>query len=162
MTALAAIAEQFAAAIDEAGYEWVDAPVLQPARVYIDQSGEDLRRRTFMFAAPDGEELCLRPEQTIPTARVFLEHGAATPANLAYRGMVFRQPPEGVDRPREYQQIGVERFGGADPLSEDVAPLALAASLVASAGVTGVTIHMGDLGLFPALVDALEASPGWR
>jgi len=158
------VADAIAARIAAAGYDWIDAPILQPARVYIDQSGEDLRRRTFIFAAPDGEELCLRPEQTIPVARKYLERQAETgrPARLAYRGPVFRPPPPGSDRPREYEQIGVERFGGADTIAEDAAPIALAAQALAEAGVRRAEIKLGDLGLFNALVDTLDVTPQWR
>ena len=158
------VAEIIAARIAVAGYKWVDAPILQPARIYIDQSGEDLRRRTYIFTGPDGEELCLRPEQTIPVARVFLERGLGgkRPARLAYRGRVFRQPPAGSSRPSEYDQMGVERFGGENAHGEDAEALAIAWTSVSDAGVSDLRLNFGDLGLFRALVDALDASDGWR
>lgn len=164
MTEEAAIAAKIASFADAAGYEWVDAPILQPARIYIDQSSEDLRRRTFIFTAPDGEELCLRPEQTIPISRVYLERSGdrLAPAQFAYDGAVFRQPPAGVVRAREYRQMGVERFGGADALAEDAHVFAAALAGCQAADAGPLKLSFGDLGLFRALIDGLEAPQPWR
>ena len=49
---------------EKAGYAPVSAPALQPADIFLDMSGEDIRRRMYVFADPAGEELCLRPELT--------------------------------------------------------------------------------------------------
>ncbi|MBX3493086.1 MAG: ATP phosphoribosyltransferase regulatory subunit, partial [Parvibaculum sp.] len=49
---------------ERAGYAPVSAPVLQPADIFLDMSGEDIRRRMYVFADPGGNELCLRPELT--------------------------------------------------------------------------------------------------
>jgi hypothetical protein len=40
--------------------------VLQPADIFLDRSGEEIRRRTFTLTDPSGRDLCLRPELTIP------------------------------------------------------------------------------------------------
>ena len=58
---------------EAAGCERVEPSVLQPADVFLDRSGEDIRRRLYMFTDPGGTELCLRPDLTIPTCRLFLE-----------------------------------------------------------------------------------------
>ena len=55
-----------------AGYEQIAPPVLQPAEPFLDLSGEDIRRRMFLTTDPDGRELCLRPDLTIPVSRDYL------------------------------------------------------------------------------------------
>ena len=45
-----------------AGFEPIAPPVIQPADVFLDVIGEDLRARTYVFTDPDGAELCLRPD----------------------------------------------------------------------------------------------------
>ena len=72
------------------GYKRVEPPVLQPADVFLDRSGEEIRRRTFVFDDPTGRELCLRPELTIPVCRMALQTGTRLPARLAYHGPAFR------------------------------------------------------------------------
>ena len=53
------------------GYARVEPPVLQPADLFVDLSGEDIRRRMFVTEDASGAELCLRPEYT---SAVCLKH----------------------------------------------------------------------------------------
>ena len=58
------------------GYERVAPAIIQPAGVFLDVVGESLRARTYVFTDPDGEELCLRPDLTVPTCRLYLDRHA--------------------------------------------------------------------------------------
>src|SRR5262249_59651580 len=60
-----------------AGYVRIDPPVLQPAEPFLDLSGEDIRRRMFLTTDPQGREMCLRPDLTIPVSRAYLQSTAA-------------------------------------------------------------------------------------
>src|SRR5262249_53354920 len=73
-----------------AAYARVEPPILQPADVFLDRSGEEIRRRTFVLTDPAGRELCLRPDLTIPVCRMHLEGRGKFPARLAYHGPAFR------------------------------------------------------------------------
>ncbi len=76
------------------GYAASDVPVLQPAEPFLELSGEDIRRRLFVTSDDEGEELCLRPEFTIPAALAYLKSGVVgRRADLAFLGPVFRQRP---------------------------------------------------------------------
>src|SRR5665648_620980 len=55
-----------------AGYERVAPSFIQPADIFLDRIGEALRNRTYVFTDPDGQELCLRPDLTIPAARIYM------------------------------------------------------------------------------------------
>ncbi|MDE2631400.1 MAG: ATP phosphoribosyltransferase regulatory subunit, partial [Alphaproteobacteria bacterium] len=48
------------------GYTRHEPAILQPAQMFVDRSGEEIRRRTFEVTDPSGRELCLRPDLTIP------------------------------------------------------------------------------------------------
>ena len=50
-----------------AGFERTEPPILHPAAIFLDMSGEEVRRRLFLTSDAAGEELCLRPEYTIPS-----------------------------------------------------------------------------------------------
>ena len=65
-----------------ADYETVAPAIIQPADVFLDVVGESLRARTYVFTDPDGAELCLRPDLTVPTCRLHLARYAdpGTPA----------------------------------------------------------------------------------
>src|ERR1700723_155645 len=94
-----------------AGYTQMEPPVLQPAEPFLDLSGEDIRRRMFLTTDPDGHELCLRPDLTIPVSRDYLASPAAgKPAGFCYLGPVFRHRD---NEPSEFLQAGIESFGRA-------------------------------------------------
>src|SRR5580698_9082222 len=90
-------AQSLAASYVRAGYAQVDPPVLQPAEPFLDLSGEDIRRRMFLTSDPDGGELCLRPDLTIPVSRDYLASPeAGKPAAFCYLGAVFRHRDNGA------------------------------------------------------------------
>ncbi len=71
--ALSAQAQRLMAHVHaRAGYEQIAPAIIQPAGLFLDVVGEELRARTYVFTDPDGEELCLRPDLTVPTCRLHL------------------------------------------------------------------------------------------
>src|SRR6185437_9820171 len=79
------------ALLAKAGYRRVLPNVLYPASVFLDLSGEDLRRRMYLTTDAEGNELCLRPDLTIPTALLHLAGpDAAAEAAYCYLGPVYR------------------------------------------------------------------------
>ena len=97
--------------LSDAGYTFVEPSIIHDARVFVELAGEDLRRRLFLTNAPDGTELALRPDYTIPVCRAHLETGAATRrADYAYLGPVFRQRS---GESGEFLQAGIESLGRA-------------------------------------------------
>jgi ATP phosphoribosyltransferase regulatory subunit len=164
--ALDALGRRLTAAFTRAGYARVAPSVIQPADLFLDVVGEDLRARTYVFVDPDGAELCLRPDLTVPTCRLHLErHPAArVPARYCYAGSAFRYQPADADRahPREFRQAGIESFAAADRERDDAAVLALIVETLRETGLGGVRLQLGDLGLFAALINALPMPERWR
>ena len=68
-----------------------------------------------MFTDLAGDELCLRPDLTVPVSRLYLERHpkADQPARYCYNGPAFRFQPQGDNQahPREFRQAGIECFG---------------------------------------------------
>ncbi|MCS0503051.1 ATP phosphoribosyltransferase regulatory subunit [Ancylobacter mangrovi] len=151
-------AEELLALYARAGFARVEPPVLQPADAFLDLSGEEMRRTMFITTDPDGRELCLRPDLTLPVCRQYIADGAAQPRDFAYLGPVFRSDVANG----ELLQAGVESFGRADREAADAELLALGLETAALWGVIDPTIRLGDAGLFATLLDALHLPPGWR
>ena len=162
-----ALADRLQTLFGEAGFQPVDPPVLQPADVFLDRSGEDIRRRMYVFSDPGGAELCLRPDLTIPTCRQYLEEypKADKPVKLTYRGLAFRYQSSAPWPMREFTQVGVEQIGECDAGKSceeaDAAILELALRAVEASGLASYRLEMGDLALFGALVDGLDIPATW-
>jgi ATP phosphoribosyltransferase regulatory subunit len=144
----------------QAGYERAEPAILQPAEPFLDLSGEDIRKSLYLTTDSSGEELCLRPDLTIPVARDYLASPrAGKPAGFSYLGPVFRYRGSA---PSEFQQAGIESFGRQDRAAADAEMLALALETIHTFGVKDVEIRTGDVALFNALIDALDLYPVWR
>ncbi len=161
-TGSAAWADALLLSFAQAGYARAEPAILQPAEPFLDLSGEDIRKSLYLTTDASGEELCLRPDLTIPVARDYLASSrAGQPAGFSYLGPVFRYRG-GAGRPSEFLQAGIESFGRHDRAAADAEMLALALEATAAFGVTEVEIRTGDVALFTALIDALDLYPVWR
>jgi len=159
-TGAAARADGLLQSFARAGYALARPPILQPAEPFLDLSGEDIRKSLYLTTDAGGEELCLRPDLTIPVARDYLASPrAGQPAGFCYLGPVFRYRGNAAC---EFNQAGVESFGRQDRAAADAEMLALAVEAAAAFGVTDVDIRTGDVALFAALIEALDLSPVWK
>jgi ATP phosphoribosyltransferase regulatory subunit len=162
LRALDAAGEAILSVFAGKSYARVEPPILQPADAFLDRSGEEIRRRTFVLTDPSGRELCLRPDLTIPVCRMHLSGAAKVPARLAYHGPAFRFQPNEPERPSQFLQTGVECLGVANRESADIEVLSLAVEGVRAAGLNDFSVKIGDLTLFAGLIDALDIPPQWR
>ena len=64
--------------------------------------------------------------------------------------------------PGEFLQAGIESFGRTDIAAADAEMLALGLEATAHFGSPAPDIRIGDVGLFAALVSALDLAPAWK
>lgn len=159
-TGSAARAEALLLSYAQAGYVHARPAILQPAEPFLDLSGEDIRKSLYLTTDASGEELCLRPDLTIPVAREYLGSSqAGKPAGFCYMGPVFRYRG---GQPSEFNQAGVESFGRNDHAAADAEILALGLEATAAYGISNPDIRTGDVALFAALIEALDLYPVWK
>lgn len=154
---------RIAAVFARHGYASVEPPIVEPADVFLEQSGEDIRRRIYVFNDPSGTELCLRPDLTIPACRMYLRSPQASgPARFCYNGPAFRFQPAGRDRPSQFLQAGVECLDITDTEAADAEVFCLTVQAVEAAGLADYVSEIGDVGLFFGLVDRLSLPGRWQ
>src|SRR5215831_3957231 len=111
------------ASFERAGYSRVAPAMLQPAEPFLDLSGEDIRKRMFLTTDPQGRELCLRPDLTIPVSRDYLASPMARQQQgFCYLGTIFR---DRHGEPAEFLQAGIESFARTDKIDADADMVAL-------------------------------------
>ncbi len=136
------------------GYARAEPDILQPAEIFLDVSGEDMRKRMFMTEDGDGRGWCLRPEFTIPVCRAHLasvqvrEIGA-----YGYLGPVFRMR---AGERGEFLQSGIESIGRSDAEAADAEVIALTVEAVAAAGLANPEIRLGDVALLRGVLRGLN------
>jgi ATP phosphoribosyltransferase regulatory subunit len=161
-----ALAKQNAAIMavfERAGFEHIAPDIIQPADIFLERSGEDIRARTFVFNDPSGAELCLRPDLTVPACRYHLSHAKKpeTETRYCYLGTAFRFPDELLS-PQEFNQAGIEWYGGSTPIEAEARIIKLAISALEAAGLSKLKVTLGDLGLFNALLADMPMPDRWR
>jgi ATP phosphoribosyltransferase regulatory subunit len=147
-----------------AGFEYIAPDILQPADMFLDSSGERIRSTAYVFTDPSGAELCLRPDLTVPTCRYHLSHAAnpAGEARYCYFGPAFRYRPVGGPARTEFEQAGIEWFNAGLPIHAEAAVVKVAIDALEAAGLRDWRIRLGDLGLFRALLQAMDLPDRWR
>lgn len=164
--ALEAQARKLLSVFIAAGHEAVAPPAIQPAAVFLDVVGESLRGRTYVFGGLDGEELCLRPDLTVPTCLLYLQRhpNPSACARYCYNGTAFRIQPEGADaaHPREFRQAGIESYGDVARQDAEAKTFSLVLTALHQAGLRNWQLRIGDLGLFDAVLAAAEMPERWR
>jgi ATP phosphoribosyltransferase regulatory subunit len=142
-----------------AGFSRLEPPVLQPASVFLDMSGEDIRGRLYLTTDASGAELCLRPDYTVPVCLAYLASPqAGRPAQYAYLGPVFRAR---VGQSGELTQTGLESYGREDIEAADAEILALALEAAEAAGAGPLKVRIGDARLFDSALAALGLPEHW-
>jgi ATP phosphoribosyltransferase regulatory subunit len=151
------------AVFEKSGFDHIAPDILQPADIFLERSGEDIRANSYVFTDPEGNEVCLRPDLTVPACRYHLTHAAKPDqeARYCYCGPAFRFA-EDRRVPSEFGQAGIEWLAAGNAQGAEAQVLALTIAAVKAAGLKDYRVKLGDLQLFHALLDGLEMPKRWR
>lgn len=135
------------------GYDEVETPSFEYYDVYS-ESNALKQERMIKFFDPNGRILALRPDFTMPIARLCATRmeGAELPLRLCYVGSAFGNDADAQSQRREFTQAGVELLGlpGA---KGDAEVIALAIVAMKEAGLTDFQIDIGQVEFFRGLMD---------
>ncbi|MFA5107825.1 MAG: histidine--tRNA ligase [Patescibacteria group bacterium] len=99
------------------GYQYIETPILEEQSLFVRSIGEAtdiVEKEMYAFTDQGGDQVVLRPENTAPIVRAFLEHGMVSwpqPVKLFYYGSMFRRERPQAGRYREFHQFGFEALG---------------------------------------------------
>ncbi|MCB8817935.1 ATP phosphoribosyltransferase regulatory subunit [Desulfosporosinus shakirovi] len=135
--------------------QWSYQKVLTPTLEYSACVQPDVEQEDtlYKFFDREGRILTLRPELTIPIARLVSTRlrGGEFPLRLCYGADVYRNT---TVRHREFRQVGVELVGSDQELA-DAEVIALAVEAIAGLGLDNYQFNLGHMGIFSGLM--LEA-----
>src|SRR5580704_8657184 len=136
------------------GYRLVQPPLIEHLESLLTGTGHDLELQTFKVIDPlSGRLLGLRADITPQVARIdahLLNEPGVT--RLCYAGSVLRTIATGLTQTREVLQIGAELYGDAN-IGADQEVLGLLLSSLAAAGVCGLHLDLGHVGIYRALAN---------
>jgi ATP phosphoribosyltransferase regulatory subunit len=151
------------AVFETAGFDHIAPDLIQPADLFLESSGEEIRASTYLFTDPEGRELCLRPDLTVPACRYHLTHAAKpeTEARYCYCGPAFRFTSE-ANHNGELGQAGIEWLSSPEPQRAEAKVLALTIAAVEAAGLKNYRVKLGDLGFISGLLEGIAMPKRWR
>jgi ATP phosphoribosyltransferase regulatory subunit len=154
MRELRALTERMRAVFERAGYGEVYTPALEYERTF-DRDGVRVSSPYRLFDE-QGNVLVLRSDMTMPIARVVASRypTAPTPLRFSYVAHAYRGVRPQRGQSREFQQAGVELIGAPGPQGSAEALTVLCDALEA-AGLSNFRIGVGDVTLYPTLLEAL-------
>jgi histidyl-tRNA synthetase len=165
MARVRAVEDAFVQTCRAWGYSEIRTPAIEPLHLFTAAGtlSPQTLDRVYSFLDWDGwtgERVVLRPDSTIPAARLYAEHmdgqrDGGRIAKMFYAQNVFRFTDDGADR--EEAQCGVELIGAAGPQC-DVELTQLALSVLDSIGLKG-ELHLSHTGIARAVMAAAGLSP---
>ena len=145
------------------GYREIRTPVIEPLHLFTAAGTLSPHTLDGVYSFLDwdgwsGERVVLRPDSTIPAARLYAERlGAENPARLFYRQNVFRFADDGSSR--EEWQCGVELIGDTGTAG-DAELVLLALDVLRSAGVEAPVVRLSHAGIVRAVLAAAGLTAG--
>jgi ATP phosphoribosyltransferase regulatory subunit len=134
------------------GYELVMPPLIEYLDALLTGTGRDLDLRTFKLTDQlTGRLMGVRADMTPQAARIDAHYLKRDwPVRLCYVGSVLRTRPDAFAGSRELLQLGAELFGHPGPES-DVEIVRLMLATLAAAGLRGLHVDLGHVGVFRGL-----------
>jgi ATP phosphoribosyltransferase len=145
------------------GYGFVETPVVEEYATLEAGAGGSLEGTAFRLFDVDGTLLALRPEMTLPIARVVASRlvGQPGPHRLCYVADVFREKESLRGEARQFVQAGVE-FVGAAGASADTEVVAVLVEALEGAGLPSFTVGVGTVAVLRALLAGSGRDDAWQ
>jgi len=134
------------------GYEFVIPPFVDYLDSLLTGTGQDLDLKTFKLTDQlNGRMLGARADMTPQVARIDAYHlRSDVPTRLCYLGTVLHTRADDFAGTRSPMQIGAELYGHSG-VESDVEILRLALLTLETAGIEGLYLDLGHVGIFRGL-----------
>lgn len=156
------IARAVSGAMSAWGYGLVETPVTEEYATLEAGVGGSLEGTAFRLFDSDGKLLALRPEMTVPIARLAATRLVAQPGpyRLRYVSEVFREQASMRGQARQFTQIGLEFIGACGPAA-DAEVIAVLVLALRAAGLNEFSVGVGTVEVLRSIIDAAGMDEAW-
>ncbi len=136
------------------GYYEIETPTIEFFDVFSSEIEHFPQESMVKFFDQKGRILVLRPDITVPVARITAtkNRDVQVPIKYSYIGNVFRFNEVGGGRQNEFTQAGIEMLGDSSSES-DAEIIAMAINTLKSAGLKEFKIEIGQVEFFKGLAE---------
>jgi histidyl-tRNA synthetase len=145
-------------------YHEIRTPIFEETQLFARGVGEEtdiVTKEMYTFTDRDESSLTLRPENTAPVIRAYIEHRLDQRPGvqkLYYIGPMFRRERPQKGRYRQFYQIGAEAIGSESPVV-DAEVIEMVVEILKRAGLEGFHLlinSVGDANCRPQYVERLR------
>jgi histidyl-tRNA synthetase len=151
MRSWAKVEEMLASLARGYGYTEIRTPVFEMSELFVRAVGEAtdiVSKEMYTFEDKKGRSLTLRPENTAPVMRAFIENGLHRTGGISkfwYMGPMFRYDRPQAGRYRQFHQFGAEAIGHAGP-AIDAEIIDLSLEIYRIFGFEGLEVRLNSVG----------------
>jgi len=133
------------------GYSEIRTPIFESTDLFIRAVGEGtdiVSKEMYTFTDKKGRSLTLRPENTAPVMRAYIENGLQRTGGLTrfyYVGPMFRYDRPQAGRYRQFHQIGVEAIGSRNP-AVDAEVIEISLGMYGTLGFPPLDVRLNSVG----------------
>jgi ATP phosphoribosyltransferase regulatory subunit len=144
------------------GFRFVETPAVEEYHTLEAGAGASWENSAFRMVDLDGSLLALRPEMTLPIARLAASRlsDESGPQRLCYAADVYREQASLRGEARQFTQVGVELLGANGP-SSDAEVVSVLVDVLAAVGLREFTVGVGTVAVLRALIEAAGAGDAW-
>jgi histidyl-tRNA synthetase len=166
MRSWARVEEMLAALARGYGYSEIRTPIFEVSELFVRAVGEAtdiVSKEMYAFIDKKGRSLTLRPENTAPVMRAFIENGLHRTGGITkfwYQGPMFRYDRPQAGRYRQFHQFGAEAIGHAGP-AVDAEIIDLSIAIYRMFGFEGLEVRLNSVGCpacRPGFLDVLRGA----
>lgn len=139
------------------GFSEVITPVLEFFDVFSHKSAYFPQEQMYKFADSKGRLLVIRPDSTMPIARVVATRlkDAPLPLRLYYNQCVYANTPQLKGRSDQVAQTGIELIGSDSKLA-DLEVISTALEVLEACAYDTFSLELGDIAVFKELMNQLH------
>ncbi len=133
------------------GFQPIDTPILEKEELFrsgIGESTDIVEKEMYALRTRGGDRLVLRPEETAPIMRSYIEHGMQSwpqPVSLYYKGPLFRHDTPQRGRYRQFTTFGLEMLGTSKSIA-DAEVIHTSAIILREAGLEHIVCDINSIG----------------
>ena len=143
------------------GYSRIIPPTFEYYESLSTGASPQLRHDMYRFFDREGRILALRPDMTVPTARIVGTKlfDQQLPLRFYYVGQVFRHEEPQAGRWREFTQAGIELIGAGSP-EADAEVVTVAIDALRDMGIKDFQINLGQVTFLQAVLKNVDLANG--
>lgn len=146
-----ALEKEFRDLVTLYGYEEIRTPIFEDTEVFIRSSGdtsEVVSKQMYTFLDKKGRSLSLKPEETAPAIRAYLENQIGAQGQVTrlwYFAHIFRYEQPQAGRQRQHHQFGIELIGSSGA-GADAEVINVAIDFYRRLGIDDLTVSLNSIG----------------